>query len=150
MLRAAAIASTSLALLTACATTEAEPRDRNPYTDDPRLGEKVDRICFGSQIDGFGETTDNTVIVEAGVRDYYLLETTGYCPNLDFAQSIAFDRFGACLTQGDSVIAFDTLFPDHGRGGLASRECLITAIYEWNPDAGEADMDAETEDDAES
>ena len=151
MLRIAAIASAGLIALAGCASTDEEPRDRNPFTDDVRLGERVDRICFGSQIDGFTNTTDNTVVVEAGVRDYYLIETFSFCPNLDFAQSLAFDRHGGCLTRGDAVIAFDSIFPSHGRGGLASRRCPIHAIYEWDPKAvKDEDSEGESEEDGEA
>lgn len=136
-------------VLAGCASTDEdrEPRERNPYIGDARLGEEIDRICFGSQIDGFGETTDYTVIVEARVNDYYLIETSNYCQDLDFAQSIAFDRATSCLTRGDAILAFDTVFPHADRPGIGPNRCLIRHIYEWDPDA---EAEEEEEEDGEA
>jgi len=122
-------------------------RERNPYLDDPRLGKKVDRVCFGSQIDGFTKTTDYTVIIEAGVNDEYLVETFSYCQNLDYANSLALDRATSCLTKSDAIIPSRSIGRLGDHGGITQR-CLIRDIYEWNPDAvaeDEAAGDAETE-----
>lgn len=106
------------------------------YADDPRLGDPVDRICFGRQISGFGETTDRTIIVRYGVNEHYLIETVGYCPDLDWAQSVSLDQFSSCLTDGDSIIPYGSAFgPD--RSGPPPQACLIKAIYEWDENAGE-------------
>lgn len=138
IMTAAATALLSVGLLTACATTDedASPRAQS-FADlegDTRLGEQVDRICFSRQIDGFGETTRNTVVVDAGVNDYYLLRTTGSCFDLEFAQSIAFDSFSSCLTRGDRLVAFDSAFGP-GHGDTRPQRCLITEIYAWDADA---------------
>ena len=117
-------------------------RERNPYLDDPRLGKKVDRICFGSQIDGFTDTTDYTVIVEAGVNDEYLIETFSYCHNLDYANSLGLDRATSCLTKSDALIPSSSAVSLRDPSGF-TQHCLIRAIYEWNPEAG-------TEDEAEA
>lgn len=136
-LTASILAAASAVTLSACMTdgngddAGAQPQDFADYEADPRLGQRVDRICFGSQINSFGETTDETVLVESGVDDWYLVHTYS-CPDLDFAQSLAFDRFGSCLRQGDGVIAYDTAF-GADRTGPAPRSCTIRAIYEWDP-----------------
>lgn len=134
-LAAAGLALT--AALAACQSPQAldgEPEAFMSYVDDPRLGEQVGRICFSRQISRFGETTEDTVIVEAGLNDYYLIKTLGPCTDLERANSMALDQFGAsCLTKGDSIIAYDTVFgPD--ATGLPPRACLIDEIYEWHPD----------------
>lgn len=113
-----------------------DPEDFMSYRDDARLGERVDRICFTRNISGFGETTDDTVIVEAGVNDYYLIKTFGRCADLEYANSMSFDQFNEiCLSEGDGIIPYDSAFgPD--AAGLPPRSCLIDEIYNWHPDRG--------------
>ena len=135
--RTAGFAAAAALSLAACASdsgmdgADAQPESFADYEADPRLGQRVDRICFGSQINGFGETTDETVLLEAGVDDWYLAHTMN-CPDLDHAQSLQFDRFGSCLRQGDEIIAYDSAFGDDNVG-LEPRGCQIRAIYEWDP-----------------
>ncbi|MEQ8435599.1 MAG: DUF6491 family protein [Oceanicaulis sp.] len=137
VLRFAALAASALAL-TACTTGPgmgdgAQPQGFEDYEGDPRLGERVDRICFGSQIDNFRDTTRDTVLLEAGLNDWYLVHTFT-CPDLDFAQSLSFDRYGSCLRQNDALIAYDSVTgPD--RSEPTPQRCQIRAIYDWNPDA---------------
>ena len=130
-----------LFILSACAT--ADQTEKISPLDDPRLGEKVDRLCFTSSIDSFGETTRNTVVVREGF-DHYLIETYGGCLDLDWAQSIALDSFSGCLTRGDEVFAFDSPFgPDRTDRPIS---CTVKAIYKWNLDAeaeSEEDEDAD-------
>jgi hypothetical protein len=131
----------------ACATG---PVDRSPpegFADDPRLGERVDRICFGRSINGFGETTSETIVLEARVNDHYLVETFGPCQDLDWAQSVALDQFSSCITTADSIIPSRSAF-GFDRSGIPPQACRIKAIYEWNPDA-EAD-EAESAQDGEA
>jgi hypothetical protein len=138
VLRIAALAASALAL-TACATgqsndgADARPQGFADYQGDPRLGERVDRICFGSQINSFGETTDETVLLESGVNDWYLVHTFS-CPDLDFARSLSFDRYGSCLRQSDAVIAYRS-FTGPDRSQPEPLGCRIRAIYEWDPGA---------------
>lgn len=138
--RIAALAASALAL-TACATgpgtdgADARPQGFADYQGDARLGERVDRICFGSQINSFGETTDETVLLESGVNDWYLVHTFS-CPDLDYAQSLSFDRYGSCLRQSDAVIAYRS-FTGPDRSEPAPQGCRIRAIYEWDPDAAD-------------
>lgn len=136
-LTTAVLAGAAALALNACATGEgdagAQPESFADYQADPRLGPRVDRICFGSQIDGFGETTDDTVLVESGVNDWHLLHTFS-CPDLDFARRLGFDRFGACLREGDAVIPFQSI-SGADRNDPAPQRCRIRAIYEWDPGA---------------
>ena len=142
-----AFAISALMALGACTASNAgsDTKERE-WLQDARLGEKVDRVCFKSSIDSFRSPTDKTVIVEEGVNDEYLIETTGNCPDLDWAQSISFDtpRAASCVTRGDSIYAYDSVFgPDNT--GIAPIRCPISAIYVWNEESAdkEADMDGE-------
>jgi len=122
------------AALTACATGPVDQSPPDAYADDPRLGERVDRICFGRSINGFGETTSDTIVVRANVDDHYLIETFGSCRDLAWAQSIGLDQFSSCVTTADALIPYDSAFgPDHS--GVVPQACRIKAIYEWDPDA---------------
>lgn len=118
-------------------------------TPDPRLGERVDKICFTRNIDSFQETTRNSVIVRVGVNDFYLVETFGPCFDLNFAQSIGFEsRTGSCLRRTDRLSVSDSAFGLHRSGGLGPQRCQIRAIYEWDPEAAAGDAaDGETETD---
>ncbi|MGJ3231280.1 MAG: DUF6491 family protein [Oceanicaulis sp.] len=136
-LKFAGLSAAAALALGACASddgmdgADAQPQDFADYESDPRLGARVDRICFGQSINGFGETTDETVLLESGVDDWYLAHTYN-CPNLEFAQSLSFDRYGSCLRQGDEIIAYDSAFGDDNVG-IEPRGCTIRAIYEWDP-----------------
>ena len=132
------------AMLAASAGAAFAQQAPDGFAGDPRLGEQVNRMCFGRSINGFEDATDRTVVLRARVNDHYLVETAGYCPDLDWAQSIGLDQFSSCLTRGDSIIPFDSVFGASRSGHFgASRSghrgfpCRIRAIYEWNPDAGE-------------
>lgn len=128
------VLAASLALF-ACST----PKDNAPrYTEfseqDPRIGEEVNRVCRAGGINGFGETTRNTVVVSTGVKKQHLLKVAGGCFNLDNAQSISFNQRGGCLTRGDSLLAFENTF---GASQTDPRpiKCIITNIYDYDMDA---------------
>jgi hypothetical protein len=116
-------------------------------TADPRVGEKVDRICFGRNIDGFKTVKgmDDAVLLEKGVNDWYLATLSGACSysRLKWAMGVAIDQrpSGGCVTPGDHLIftnsvTGDMSFPNTTR-------CVINGIYEWNEDAA---TDAENDD----
>lgn len=122
------------AVLVACASGPNEQSPTEDFTDDPRLGESIDKICFGRSINGFGKTTDRTIIVRANVGEHYLLETFGYCRDLAWAQTIALDQYSSCLTTADSLIPYGSLF---GPSAIEPQTCRIKTIYKWNPEAGQ-------------
>ena len=129
----------NIALLTACAlaftacSTASKETIAEAGEPDPRRGEEVNRICFASSIDGFGETTRNSVIIREG-RDRYLVETFRGCSDLQFAQSLAIDARSNCLTRGDNIIGFDSAFGPDNIGPTPLR-CMVNKIYRWDPDA---------------
>ncbi len=125
----------SLSLLgTAAAHATATPEG---FENDARLGEEADRICFIRSIDGFSDPTQTTVVVEARANDFYLIETRGTCRELEYAKSIAFDPSQSCVRRNDRFAVSDSFFGMSGRVGGGS--CRVANIYEWHPDAAEAD-----------
>lgn len=110
---------------------------------DPRIGEEVNRICFGANINGWRaiDDTDNAVLLQRGVNDWYYVELLGACDHrvLRFAQQIGIDsRPGAgCITRGDTIIVRDT-------PGIP-RRCSVLDMYKWDDDAEAPDEDAEDE-----
>jgi len=128
----AGAASLSLFLGALAAADEGEKTD-------PRVGEKVDRICFGRNINNFkaikGE--DDAILLEKGANDWYKATLIGACSyrELNWAQSVAIEQHpaGGCVTPGDYLIfsrsAFGEFrFPD-------TRRCAISEIYEWDDKA---------------
>lgn len=122
-------------VLGAC-TTKAEPKARGAekFADDARLGEEVDRICFASSIDSFGNTTRDTFTVREG-RDQYLVEVFPGCTPLEHAVSIGMVAATGCLTRGDRVVVSDTIMPDSSDSPFSVQRCTVNAIYNWDPDA---------------
>jgi hypothetical protein len=109
---------------------------------DPRLGEEVDRICFGRNINGWREVDgdEKAVLLETGVNNWYRVELVGTCRGRDFrfAQTIAIDSrpAGGCVTRGDAIIV--------QANAPFSARCVITKINRWNhdlPAPGEAAAD---------
>lgn len=132
----------ALAVVPACAT---EPTDDTETLAealaDPRVGEKVNRICFSRGINGFSEWDGpDGIILRRGVNDRYLVLVARGCFNIDDAQRIGIDqRFGGgCLSRGDRLFISRSIFPNP-RDRFDVDRCTITAIYEWDEDAAEED-----------
>ncbi len=136
-------------VLGACATTEADTSSKEAFLaelmEDPHVGEEVDRICFTGSIDGFSETTDRSVVVSVSPRRDYVITTFALCHNLEQANSIVFDDFGACLTKGDKIYAFDTAFGPSS-ADIPSLGCPIDRIFEWDKDAEAPEGESEETD----
>lgn len=135
--------TTSLAIIAfaaSCASTPSnEPRGAAKFAEDPRLGEKVNRFCFTNSISGFTPLDDDTVVVRARVNDHYLLEILGFCPELDFAQTVGFNTRSSCINRGDRLIVSTSAFSLND-GGIGPDVCIINGIYKWDKDA-EAEKD---------
>ncbi len=125
------LAVLAVTVLGACSTAPTEPRLRGleKYADDPRLGPEKRSICFASNIDGFSLNERESVVLHEG-RDRYMVEVTAGCTDLDYAETIAVDSSGGCVTPGDSIIVARTLGDSFG-----SNRCMIREIREWNPKA---------------
>lgn len=145
--------ATSL-LLTGCETTSTNENGEKPLRgiaalkDDARLGEKVNRICFARQIDGFRAATKNTVIVESGLRKEFIIETFGGCSNLRDAQGISLPTGFSCLSDKDSIIVHDSVFKTETTP-FSNQRCSIKSIHRWNEKPDAVDMDGLTSDDVE-
>lgn len=72
-------------------------------------GLSTDRQCFFSrQINGYGDAPDgprgDRIYISTGVRERFLLETFGSCPELDWSHAIALDTRGpSSLCTGDTA-----------------------------------------------
>ena len=138
------------AVLTACSTmADGEPKARGiaQFADDVRLGEEVSKVCFNRSIDGFGETTDDTVVLKRGVSDEYIVEVFGVCQDLDFAQRIALDSHSSCLRRNDYLIVSDSIAGSDPNG---LDRCSIRKIHKWDSDAEAETEDSESTSDSET
>jgi len=123
--------------LFACATlenTEDKPRGIAAFEKDVRLGPAVDKICFKRNIDGFRNATKDTVVLDAGVRDEYIVEVHGSCFNLRNAQAIQLDSNLSCLSKFDNLIVYDSAFGTRTSPNSVER-CSIKSIYKWDEKA---------------
>ncbi len=130
-------------MLVGCATPEerAEAKAEEAARLKAGKGEQVNRICFAGGLNGFGETTRNTVVVRKNSRERFLLETRG-CFQLENAQSIGLVERAGCLSRGDRLLVSEDIFVDNV--GQPPERCLITAIYRWNdPDRQPKERDEE-------
>lgn len=142
-----AAACLALAGCTTAASSEPKPKGAAKFADDPRLGEQVDKICFASNIDSFGDTTRDTFTVREG-RDHYLIQVFGSCTPLEHAMTVRMAASTGCLRNGDHVIVSDTLTGHGGDRPFSTQSCLVDKIYKWDPKAKAAAEDdaGDTED----
>lgn len=111
-----------------------EPKDSGP---DPRIGKKVNRICFQRSIDNWRpvQGTDNAVLLERGVNDWYYVTLAGACRESIFRSAIAIGLEtrpgGGCVTNGDVILVRDA-------PGFTQR-CVITRINKWDHKAAARD-----------
>lgn len=130
-------------LLSACAAAanggmaDKEPAGVAKFAGDPRLGEKVDRMCFASNVDSFSQNTRDTVVLELSPGKDFLVETSA-CFDLNRAQSVALDAHSSCVTRGDKLLVSDSAFGLESSTGFGSGSCIIKGIYAWNEKAAEA------------
>lgn len=134
--------------ISACATSADanKPRGIAAFKDDPALGEQVDRICFNRNIRGFGDTTDRTVVLTRGVRDQYIVEVSGACRDLKFAQSVGIDSRSSCITRGDYLLVSGSAFSLDDGTGLGPNRCLIQKMHKWDSKAKADDAETDNED----
>lgn len=141
------LSAAGVLLLASCATepTTTDLLGDAAFTEnDPRRGEIVDRVCFASSIDGFGETSRRSIVVRQNINEQYLVEVFPGCFDLDGAQSLRIDTFSGCLTRGDEIEPFSSAFgPDKTD---IRQSCRINRIYRWNADA----LEEQDEDEASS
>lgn len=124
---------TAIAAPLALAGCETVARDAPVDTADNQS-----RSCFFmSQVNGFNDAPDaNTgsdrIIVNVGVRDKYLFETFGSCPDLNWTETIGFDQRGpGRICQGLDV---DLIVPT----SIGPQRCPVRMIRKLS----EAEVDA--------
>ena len=106
---------------------------------DPRLGDQVDRICFGRNINNFKaiDGEDDAILLEKGVNEWYRAKLIGACNwhELKWAQAVAIDQrpAGGCVTPGDYLIFSRSAFGDFSFPNTT--RCAISEIHEWRDDA---------------
>lgn len=116
----------SMALLAACAPAPDEPGDAGAASSA--------RACFWpGQVSGFrtvrdAEAGSDRILVSVGVKDTYLFETFGSCPDIDYAETIGFDQNGSGqICRGVDV---DLIVP----GPAGTRRCAVRMIRKLTPD----------------
>lgn len=129
-----------LLLAAACSTTEPQGQVASPE-DDPRVGQRVNRICFRSAISDFSEwDAGEGIVLRRGANKRFLVTFTGVCPGLDFPRFVG---LGPDQTQAGCLRETDRLYISDGtRRGVSAGSCIINRIYEFDPTA-EAPIDAE-------
>ena len=148
MTRFAVLMAGAAVALGACATTDSdEPTSKEAFLaelmEDPRVGEEVDRICFTGSIDSFSHATKRSVVVSVSPSKNYLITTFTRCTDLDYAQSMVFNDFGACLTRGDKIIPFSSAFgPSAADAPIIG--CQVDKIFKWDEDAEAPEEDSES------
>ncbi len=85
------------ALLTACASY----RPRLDYTD---YAGEPGKSFYMSDFDGWSSVSKDQLVVWAGMNKAYLLTVTGYCPDLQFANTIAVTSTGNTVDKFEKVI----------------------------------------------
>lgn len=133
-----ALIAASLFVVAACASTaESDNKAKGiaAFKDDARLGEKVDKICFNRNIDGFSNNERKTVVLTSGVNKDYIVEVRGVCLNLSHAQSIGIDSTLSCVRRGDYLIVSDSAFSLNDGAGIGPDRCLIDRIHKWDKKA---------------
>ena len=113
----------SLLLITACSSTGMSYKERNAayleYINKHNI-EALDRIStFTYQ--GWQSLTDEFLIIRTRVKDRYLIQLNGYCPDLSFANAIKINQgMGSTLvTKFDSISVI----------GAKQPKCYIKNIY---------------------
>ncbi len=66
-------------------------------------GEPV-KSFYMPQLDGWAAVSKNQLVVWAGANKAYLLEVSGYCPDLQFANTIAVTSTGSTVDKFEKVI----------------------------------------------
>lgn len=129
-------------LITGCASTAAgedKPDGIAAFAEDARLGEAVNKICFNRNIDGFRTMNRDTVVLQSGISDEYLVEVGGVCSNLQHAQSMAIDSSLSCVRRNDYLIVSDSAFSLDDGIGIGPDRCIIKKIHKWDKDAEQAE-----------
>lgn len=126
----------SASILISCASSDLDrPKGIEALKDDPRLGKQVSSICFKGGINGFSDPISTTIVLRESLNRHYRVSLSGLCPNLENAQSIAFERSSGCARRGDYLLISESVFSLDDDIGLGPDRCFINEIYEWDRNA---------------
>jgi hypothetical protein len=90
------------AALAGCASTLAKLNGpKLDYTE--YAGEPVKSFYLGNY-DGWSAVSKDQLVVWSGINKAYLLTITGYCPDLQFAQTVAVTSTGSTVDKFEKVI----------------------------------------------
>ena len=135
-------------VLGACATGDAntEGEAGAGFSEDPRLGERADTVCFAGRLSGFYAEGERALVLRRTRDDVYLVQT-GYCPSLRRVEAVALPQSSRCVSRGDELFVSDTRFVEREDMSDRAQRCRILSIHHWTPEAGES---VETEADGNS
>ena len=103
-----------------------------PLDSDPRIGDQVKQVCFTSSIRSWSDVDNdrNALLLIMNNRKEYKLKLTPGCdPQWAMTRMAIISRNGSCMSQGDRIKTDGDMMPGYAPG------CVVTRIYEWNPDA---------------
>jgi len=113
-----------LGLLTGCSTTE---RLSNQDRDEAYLAYIENQQLVGQdrirtfRFSGWRALSNNYLIISTSPRKKYLVEINGFCPNLNHAQTIAFNQ----SMSGSLETRFDSISVPESPGS----KCIIKSIF---------------------
>lgn len=119
------LALAMLTALVACAGAEQKPDEERTVEQileqkNLRIVEEVDKL-INFNIRGWQYVNRQNVVLEDGPSKNYLVELNTPCPNLEFAQVIAFTSFGRIVNRSDFIVVTDA-------PGRVQR-CMIRTFY---------------------
>lgn len=116
-----------LVITLAACSGAGEPKESGQSVDEIlagknlRITEEVDKLV-NFNIRTWQYVNRQNVILEDGPRTKYLVELNSKCPNLEFAQLIAFTSYGRMVHKSDYIIVTDA--PGH------VERCMIRRFYD--------------------
>lgn len=147
------LALSVMVFVSACATDSSQSGHSIPIelASDPRVGEKVDDVCFPGRTDQVSGIGRQALIFRKGRGEEYIV-FTGYCQNASAVRlvSTAFgcrrrDSSGQCAerpldertcpVEGREMLVFSSLFPTEREFTARTTRCRVLGIYRWNESA---------------
>lgn len=139
-------AAVGCAVLLGCASSDDEPKYAS-LSEDPRVGEAQNRICFTRSINGFSEYQNGDgIVLHRSRSERYLVTFVGPCFAARNALAIGLNpRFGGtgCIGRGDRIYLSDSFTGRPTSDSFSSDLCMIRDIYTFDPDAAKAAEESE-------
>lgn len=115
----------------ACETSSmtVTPRGIERFADSLQLGEKVEQVCLGSQIDAFRKPDRESIILRKD-RTEYIVEVHRSCAELEDARMIGLVRDDYCLGPGETLLVSNS--SNFGDARLGPQRCEIVDVRRWH------------------